>query len=137
MTRSSFVDGSESGGKQMPLILVVDDEPNLCHAVQRVLEADGYRVATACDGATAIRMLPELKPHLVLLDIMMPGVDGRDVSTAAREVDGCRIVYFTARADLDRPDKARELHQEADAFLTKPASGRRILSVVETTLRGL
>ncbi len=118
-------------------ILVVDDEQNMCNALRRVLEGEGYRVFVALDGAAAIKVIPEMKPDLILLDIMMPGMDGREVCARAREISECRVIYFTARADLAKPETAKELYGEADAFLTKPASAKRIVSVVGATLKGL
>jgi CheY-like chemotaxis protein len=125
---------SQSEARKAPLILVVDDEPNMCSALQRILETEGYRVATALDGKTALDLIPELKPDLILLDMMMPGVDGREVGLRARQILDTRIVYFTARADLAQPEAAGKLYGEADAFLPKPASTKRILSVIEATL---
>ncbi len=66
-------------------VLVVDDEPNLCVAVRRILEMGGYSVTTATDGQTALQLVQEIKPDVVLLDLMMPGLGGRDVSRRIRE----------------------------------------------------
>jgi CheY-like chemotaxis protein len=122
--------------KEGKLILVVDDEPNMCNILQRLLESEGYRVIIALDGEAALEIIPRTQPDLILLDIMMPGMDGREVCKRARQICDSRIIYFTARADLAKPEKVRELSSEANAFLTKPASTRRILSVVEATLAG-
>jgi len=118
----------KSGESNRKVILVVDDEPNICNALQRILESDGYTVVTALDGKAALNLIPQLKPNLLFLDIMMPGMDGREVCERAHEICDARIVYFSARADLARTEG------EADAFLTKPASSRRILSVVDLCL---
>jgi len=123
--------------KDGKLILVVDDEQNMCRILQRLLESEGYRVIIALDGQTALDIIPKTKPDLILLDIMMPGMDGREVCVKARQICDSRIIYFTARADLAKPEKVRELSGEADAFLTKPASTKRILSMVEATLASI
>ncbi|MDD5288134.1 MAG: response regulator [Dehalococcoidales bacterium] len=117
-----------------PLVMVVDDEPTLCSILQRILQKDGYRVITACDGMTALELVKQTKPDLVVLDIMLPGMDGRELSSRIRENTDCRIIYFTARADLLMAENVKELSREADAFITKPASIKRILSVVGSTL---
>jgi CheY-like chemotaxis protein len=117
-----------------PLIMVVDDEPNMCAALQRVLEAEGYRVVTALDGKSALSLIPEVKPDLILLDIMMPGMHGQEVGMRARELGDSRIVYFTARADIAGAENLKGQFAEADAFLAKPATAKRILAVVDATL---
>lgn len=122
--------------KTAPLIMVVDDEPNMCAALQRILEMEGYRVITASDGKTALRLIPELKPALILLDIMMPGMHGQEVGTRARQMSDSRIIYFTARADLTAAENSKGMFAEANALLAKPASSKRILSVVDATLGG-
>lgn len=114
--------------------MVVDDEPNMCNALQRILEKEGYRVIIALDGATALRLVLREIPGVILLDMMMPGMDGREVCTRLRELCDSRIIYFTARAELLKTE-TREL-SEADAFLVKPASTKRILSVVDFMLSG-
>jgi CheY-like chemotaxis protein len=119
-----------------PLIMVVDDEPNMCAALQRILETEGYRVITAADGKTALRLIPEVRPDLILLDIMMPGLHGQEVGVRARQLGDSRIVYFTARADLASAENSKTMFAEADALLTKPATSKRILSVVDATLGG-
>lgn len=119
-----------------PLIMVVDDEPSMCAVLQRILETEGYRVITAPDGETALRLIPEVRPDLILLDIMMPGLHGQEVGVRARQLGDSRIVYFTARADLASAENSKTILGEADAMLTKPASSKRILSVVDATLGG-
>lgn len=114
--------------------MVVDDEPNICSALQRVLEMEGYRVIIAMDGKTALRLIPREKPDAVLLDIIMPGMDGTEVCARIRQISNCRIIYFTARADLVKKDGGLEKMRKADAFVTKPATAKRIRSVIDLTL---
>jgi len=115
-------------------ILVVDDEVNMCNIVSRMLESEGYSVRTACDGKRALQLTKEKEPDLILLDIMMPGINGREVCQIVREFSPeTRIIYFTAKVEAD-PQKLKELHSEADAFITKPATARQILSKVSSVL---
>ena len=117
-------------------ILVVDDEPNLCVAVSRILEKGGYSVTTTTDGQTALQLVQEIKPDVVLLDLMMPGLGGRDVSRRIRESGSdTRIIYFTAKADAGDPSMLKKLQEGADAVLIKPATSRQILSKVDSVLK--
>ena len=117
-------------------ILVVDDEPNLCVAVRRILEKGGYSVTTTTDGQTALKLVEEIKPDVVLLDLMMPGLGGRDVSQRIRESGSdTRIIYFTAKADASNPSMLKELQEGVDAVLIKPATSKQILSRVSSVLK--
>lgn len=117
-------------------VLVVDDEPRLAAAVHRILEMEGYRVATATDGATAVRLVLKDEPDVILLDLMMPGMDGREVCRRVREVSSrTRIIYFTAKAEPAGPLQLRQLKGEADGLIAKPASARAILSQVSKVIR--
>lgn len=118
----------------IPLVMVVDDEPVLCNILQRILEREGYRVITAYEGETALELVKQYKPDLVVLDIMLPGMDGRELSSRIRKIAESRIIFFTARADLATTEDFKDISEEADAFLTKPASIKKILSTVENTL---
>ncbi len=120
-----------------PLVLVVDDEPHMCHVLRRILEKEGYRVVTAPDGESALSLVKERKPDVMLLDLMMPGIDGREVCRRVRELSvATQIVYFTARLDSLGPLKLTGLRSEADAFITKPATTKQILSKVNSVLKG-
>ncbi len=119
-----------------PSILVVDDEPYLVSGLRRVLERQGYRVSTAADGEAALQLISEANPDVVLLDIMMPGIDGREVCRRAREVSASvQIVYFTAKAEPVDAQGLKELRDEADAFIVKPATVRQILTKIRSVLR--
>ena len=69
-----------------PQILVVDDELHMCNVLRRILEKEGYRVITAPDGKSALQLIKEKKPDVILLDLMMPGIDGREVCHRVREI---------------------------------------------------
>ena len=120
-----------------PQVLVVDDELHICNILRRILKQEGYKVITAANGEVALRLIKEKKPDVILLDIMMPGMDGREVCRRVREFSTTtQIVYFTAKAEPVNPVKLEELRHEADAFIAKPATGKQILSRVSRVLQG-
>ena len=120
-----------------PLVMVVDDEPRMCDVLRRVLEKEGYRVITALDGETALGLIKENKPDVILLDLLMPGINGREVCHRLRELSTpTRIIYFTAKGKPTDPLELKELHDEADAFIAKPATSKQILSRLSRVLQG-
>lgn len=120
-----------------PLVAVVDDEPHICNILRRILEKEGYKVITAPDGETALQLIREKKPDVILLDLLMPGIDGREVCRKVREFStATQIIYFTAKVEPTDPLEARELRSEADAFIAKPATSKQILSKVSGVLQG-
>ncbi|UCB42052.1 MAG: response regulator [Dehalococcoidales bacterium] len=119
-----------------PQILIVDDEPYMRRGLRRVLEKEGYEVTTAPDGETALKIVSERKPEAVLLDIMMPGMDGREVCRRIREIaTTVQVIYITARAEPNDPMQSKQLRDKADAFITKPATSKTIISTVNGLLR--
>ena len=120
--------------KRATLVMVVDDEPSMCDILQRILTKDGYKVITASDGKRALKLAKEKKPDVILLDLMLPGMNGREVCRRIRELSTkTQIIYFTAKIEQD-PTKLKELRSEADAFIAKPATSKRILSTVSRVL---
>lgn len=116
-------------------VLVVDDEPHLRSVLRRILEHEGYRVDTAADGRTALDLVEKEAPDLLLLDIMMPGISGREVCREVRRIaPATRVIYFTAKAEPMDPSALHELSQEADALLAKPSTTRRIVAKVREVL---
>ena len=109
-------------------VLVVDDDDLVRKVVRAVLEADDYEVLEAPSGARALEMIAETKPRLVILDVMMPGLDGVDV---CRQMDheGARVLMLTARDDLETEDASRQAG--ADDFLGKPFSSLELLEHVK------
>src|SRR3990170_5582063 len=103
-------------------ILVVDDEPRLVRFVRTELESDGYRVSTAGEGQAALRVLEREDVDLIILDIMLPGMDGFEVCRRVREFSTVPIVMLTAKGGED--DKVRGLELGADDYLTKPFGSR-------------
>ncbi|HEY3289827.1 MAG TPA: response regulator transcription factor [Anaerolineae bacterium] len=114
-------------------ILVVDDELNLSNTVKAYLEQDGYTVYTAADGPASLKAVRTLKPDLVILDVMLPGMDGIEVLQQLRRESDVYIVMLTARAD--ETDKIVGLSVGADDYLTKPFSPRELVARVRAVLR--
>jgi DNA-binding response OmpR family regulator len=121
--------------RNRPLILVVDDEVHLCNILYRILTACGYRVKVVTDGKTALEIVEKINPDLIILDLMMPGVDGREVCAVVRQISPeTRIIYFSAKVEPDS-QKLKELRDEADSFIAKPATAKRLLAVIEKVLK--
>jgi len=114
-------------------ILVVDDEPRLVRFVRTELESDGYRVLPANEGQAALRVLEREDVDLIILDIMLPGMDGFEVCRRVREFSTVPIVMLTAKGGED--DKVRGLELGADDYLTKPFGSRELIARVKAVLR--
>ncbi len=116
-------------------ILIVDDDPNSRDIVQTFLESKGYQVATAEDGQEALAKLEELNPGLVLLDVMMPGMDGWEVARVIKnhpDFGRTRVVMLTARSDFS--DKTEGLRAGADDYIVKPIRLEELAERVEKNL---
>ncbi len=121
-------------------ILVVDDDADSLEIVRTYLESRGYRVTTAADGKEALAMLEDARPDLVLLDVMMPGIDGWEVARTIKdhpEFSATRVVMLTARSDFT--DKQRGLRAGADDYIVKPMRledlGRKVERNLEAARR--
>jgi len=114
-------------------ILIVDDEAHIVELVRLYLERDGFRVESASDGAQGLRLARELRPALIILDLMLPEVDGLEVCRQVRAESDVPIVMLTAR-DEDI-DKIVGLELGADDYLTKPFNPRELLARVKAILR--
>lgn len=114
-------------------VLVVDDEAKIVDLVKLYLEKDGYQVVTAADGGRALALFRREKPDLVVLDLMLPEVDGWEVCRAIRRQSNAPIIMLTAR-DEDM-DKVLGLELGADDYLTKPFSPRELVARVRAVLR--
>lgn len=116
-----------------PRILVADDEPALLRLLEFVLGRRGYIIQGVTNGNAAVEILKTESPDLVILDVMMPGLDGYEVLTYIREtahLEGLPVVMLTARAQLD--DIQLGLSLGADAYLAKPFDPEELFSVVES-----
>lgn len=114
-------------------ILVVDDEPTILSTVQAYLEQEGYTVHTVQDGPAALKAARAFRPHLIVLDIMLPGMDGLEVLRRLRQESDVYVLMLTARAD--ETDKIVGLTVGADDYLTKPFSPRELVARVKAILR--
>jgi len=115
------------------LILVVDDEPRMVRFVRMNLELEGYRVSTASNGMEAIDKVREELPDLVILDIMMPEMDGFETLERIRQISSVPVIMLTVKAEEE--DKVRGLELGADDYVTKPFSPRELVSRVKAALR--
>lgn len=114
-------------------ILVVDDEPDLVHAVRLYLEMEGYLVFAASNGYEALEKVREKLPDLIVLDVMMPEMDGFETLRRIREAHHVPVIMLTVRGE--EPDKVRGLQLGADDYVTKPFSQRELLSRIQAVLR--
>jgi two-component system, OmpR family, alkaline phosphatase synthesis response regulator PhoP len=114
-------------------ILVVDDEENILTLVRMYLERDNFEVFEAADGHTALRKIGEKNPDLVILDIMLPGVDGFEICRQVRSKSDVPILMLTARDD--DIDRIVGLELGADDYLTKPFNPRELVARVKAILR--
>jgi len=114
-------------------ILVVDDEERMVRFIRLNLEHDGFHVIEAYNGTQAINKIRSSLPDLVLLDVMMPDLDGFEVLKIIREVSSVPVIMLTAKGEED--DRVRGLELGADDYITKPFSPRELVSRVKAVLR--
>ena len=114
-------------------ILVVDDEAQLVRVLRGYLERAGFSVLTAYDGREALRIALQERPDLVVLDLMLPGMDGLDVCRALRQKSSIPIIMLTAR--VEETERIIGLELGADDYVTKPFSPREIVARVRAVLR--
>jgi two-component system, OmpR family, response regulator MtrA len=114
-------------------VLVVDDDPKIAGLVQMYLERAGFEVAVAADGLNALRLMREIEPALIVLDLMLPGVDGNSVARIAREEAGIPIVMLTALGSTR--DRVIGLEAGADDYVAKPFAPSELVARVRSVLR--
>ena len=115
------------------LILVVDDETRIARMIRMNLEHDGYEVIEANSGQQALDMVRSRMPNLVILDVMMPGLDGYDTLQILRKISQVPVIMLTAKSEEE--DRIRGLELGADDYVTKPFSPRELMSRVKAVLR--
>jgi two-component system response regulator ResD len=115
------------------LILVVEDEPKIREIVRAYLQRDGFSVEEAGDGEEALRKAREANPQLVILDLMLPGVDGWEVCRQIRKTSDVPIIMLTARGE--EADRVAGLELGADDYVPKPFSPRELVARVKAVLR--
>ncbi len=123
-------DETGNGG---PKVLVIDDEENVCDLISLYFEKAGYTVACTGDGNEGLEMVRNQKPDLVILDLMLPGVDGLDVCKEIRKSSNVPLIMLSAR--VDEVDRVLGLEIGADDYVTKPFSPRELLARVKAVLR--
>jgi two-component system alkaline phosphatase synthesis response regulator PhoP len=119
-------------------ILLVDDEPDILEIVSYNLENEGYQIFTASNGVEAVEKASEIKPHLILLDVMMPEMDGIEACEKIREIDELSeviIAFFTARGE--DYSQVAGFDAGADDYITKPVKPKVLVSKVKSLLRRL
>ncbi len=114
-------------------ILVVDDEERMARFIRLNLEHDGFQVVEAYRGMQALQQYRDSLPDLVLLDVMMPDIDGFEVLSMLREISNVPVIMLTAKGEED--DRVRGLELGADDYVTKPFSPRELVSRVRAVLR--
>ena len=114
-------------------VLIVEDDRNIAELLQLYLEKEGYAVITAEDGGKGLEKFRTIKPDLVLLDVMMPVMDGWAVCKAIRAESQVPIIMLTAKGETD--DKVAGLKQGADDYITKPFEMKEVLARIEAVLR--
>ena len=117
----------------MAKVLIVEDDPNLLHTLRYNFEREGFQVSTAVDGVQALEVARREQPAAVILDVMLPRLDGFDVCRALRRDSTVPILMLTARDD--EIDRVVGLELGADDYLTKPFSVRELLARVKAMLR--
>jgi two-component system, OmpR family, response regulator MprA len=115
-------------------LLVVDDDPSLREALALVLDLNGFEVTTACDGREAIRTLVETPPDAVVLDVLMPGIDGLEVCRRMRAAgDRTPVLMLTARTEV--AERVEGLEAGADDYLAKPFAREELVARLRALLR--
>lgn len=113
--------------------MVVDDEPRLIHFIRLNLEHDGFEVIEATSGTQALGLLRDRLPDLILLDVMMPELDGFETLQLIREISTVPVIMLTAKGEEE--DRVRGLELGADDYISKPFSPREMVSRVKAVLR--
>jgi two-component system alkaline phosphatase synthesis response regulator PhoP len=117
----------------MTKILVIDDEPTIVNLVQAYLKPEGYEVFTATDGPSGLKAVRAFKPDLIVLDVMLPGMDGLELLSRLRRESQVYVILLTARTE--ETDKIVGLSVGADDYVTKPFSPRELVARVKAALR--
>ena len=121
----------------MALILIVDDSPTEVHVIRKALELHGYTTAAAGDGAEGIRLAKEMKPDLILMDIVMPGVNGYQATrTLANDPETKRIPVIMVTSKAQETDRIWGMRQGAIDYLVKPVSAEQLVEKAQAALAG-
>ncbi|MDR1077919.1 MAG: response regulator transcription factor [Propionibacteriaceae bacterium] len=118
---------------EAPLVLIVDDEAALARVVASYCEREGWRVALAHDGPTAVASARQLDPQVIILDVMLPGFDGYEVCRQVRSFSSAQILMLTARGE--EPEAVAGLTAGADDYMVKPVRPFELMARVKARLR--
>jgi two-component system, OmpR family, alkaline phosphatase synthesis response regulator PhoP len=119
----------------MAKILVIDDEPSIVNLVTAYLKPEGYEIYTATDGISGLKAARAYKPDLVVLDLMLPGMDGMEILSNLRRESNVYVILLTAKTE--ETDKIIGLSVGADDYMTKPFSPRELVARIKAALRRL
>ena len=114
-------------------LLLVDDEPNILQFLEMGLQDEGFEVLTAQDGMTAVTLAKQFQPHLIILDVMMPGMDGFEVCRMLKKTENVAIIMLTAKDEVD--DRVKGLTLGADDYMMKPFSFEELLARIQARIR--
>ena len=114
-------------------VLVVEDDINIAELLRLYLQKDGFEVSHAADGGKAVEMAKEIQPDLVLLDVMLPVLDGWGVCAKIRETSKCPIIMLTAKGEVN--DRIHGLEMGADDYVVKPFEMKELLARINAVLR--
>src|SRR2546422_8815101 len=124
---------AEVAPSRSPRVLVVDDERSIVDFIRLGLQYEGFQVQTAPDGQAALRMISEFKPHVVVLDVMMPKLDGLAVAEAIRGNKDTGVIILSAKDEV--ADRIKGLEVGADDYLVKPFDFGELLARIRAVMR--
>jgi two-component system, OmpR family, response regulator MprA len=124
---------TEPASARSPRVLVVDDERSIVDFIRLGLQYEGFQVQTAADGQAALRLISEFKPHVVVLDIMMPKLDGLQVAAALQGNKDTGIIILSAKDEVQ--DRIKGLEVGADDYLVKPFDFGELLARIRAVMR--
>lgn len=119
--------------KKRPNIMVVDDDQEMLRMLERILELEGYSVTKAADGGSALALIEDCEPELVILDIMMPGLDGYQVLDSIRQRSDVPVVMLTAKCEVN--SLMRALVLGADDYVKKPFRPPELVARIHAKIR--
>jgi two-component system OmpR family response regulator len=114
-------------------VLLIDDEPNILQFLEMGLTNEGFEVFTAQDGMTGVTLAKQYRPHIVILDVMMPGMDGFEVCRMLKKTENTAIIMLTAKDEVD--ERVKGLTIGADDYMAKPFSFEELLARIQARIR--
>src|SRR5437660_8957905 len=123
----------DASSTRSPRVLVVDDERGIVDFIRLGLQCEGFQVETAADGQAALRQISEFKPHVVVLDVMMPKLDGLAVAEAVRGNKDTGVIILSAKDEVQ--DRIKGLEVGADDYLVKPFDFGELLARIRAVMR--